>query len=216
MAEQQKPGDTPPNDPPADPPPSTVSQADYDKLLAMHTETKTQLKDLGTKYGASEDAKLQANKEFETLAEKYKGERDAAVEKGDKLTNAFQRTTKITKIQEELTKAGVRPEAMMDIDLLEFTGVEIEMSDKGNMKVNGAESFVERLKASRPHWFSDKVPPNFNGGDPKVLTTGGGEVTLTDLRLLEKEADKPGGDKAKYRAAFSTYQQQRAAKRAAG
>ena len=69
---------------------------------------------------------------------------------------------KITAVRQAALKSGIREEAFNDLNILAMDGVVVETTDQGRYSVLGVDSFIEGLKSSRPHWFTNSQAPNIN------------------------------------------------------
>lgn len=123
----------------------------------------------------SKTAQLQEKENYKQLWENEKGLRVEAESKSDRIQESYFNGLKNSAIETFAVKHGIRDHALADIGLLDKTMVQIETTSTGNANVIGADEFVESLKLSRPHWFSDGKPPLINGANPephkeKVMT----------------------------------------------
>ena len=133
--------------------------------------------------------KLAEVKEKETLEFKKK------LESQEKLTaNYFKRA----EVRAEAIKSGMREAALDDLDLIGYSGVDLETTSTGKLNVLGADKFVERLKATKPFWFEDKKAPMIDGNTP--TTTKGPKMSMSDILKLQKQ-----GKQAEYEAALRNY-----------
>lgn len=155
---------------------------DMQKFKREALEAKTRIEEMQTQ-------KLREQGEWKTLAEREKELRQAAEQKASKLNDALYQSKKFDEVYKEATKAGLRPEAFSDIELVALDGIEVELTSTGRMLVHGAESFVQELKRKRPHWFSNSMPPKVNpGGNSSPPTSSA--VTPEMIFKAEKEGNK--------------------------
>lgn len=89
-------------------------------------------------------------------------------------------------------QAGLRPEAIDDLEALELDLVDVESTSKGRLNVLGVDEQIKKLQKAKPHWFGGKTAPKLNAGNPRV--NGGGDdgdgagITMEAVRALEKKA----------------------------
>ncbi len=115
---------------------------------------------------------------------------NAELEQKDKSrSEAFINSQRKAAVKEGCLKAGIIPEAMSDLDLLDMNAVQVELTDRGTVNVLNADAFVLNLVNTRKHWFKGSKRPNFNGGgggNEPIVTT-----KLTAAYMNELETKKP-------------------------
>lgn len=186
-----------------------MPKQDYEHAIKDLQATKSKYKELEEKVKQFETQReelevksLREKEEWKKLAEIKENEAldlKKKLESKDKLTSTY---FKRAEVRAEAVKAGVRESALDDLDLLGFDGVEIESTSSGKINVLGAGEFVERIKATKPHWFEDKKAPSVTSTTPGV--TKGKSMQLKDILKLQKE-----GKQAEYEAALNNYRKGR-------
>jgi hypothetical protein len=180
---------------------------------------RAQLKDANDKNATYErerkeasDKKLAENNEYKTLAENREKELAAERAKTKALTDGIIHNGKMNAIRQAAAKAGLRAEAMDDLDMVDFEEVQVERTDKGRLNVTGAEKAVEKLKATKPHWFAARKP-NVDTSKPGVETNVSELVTEDHVIEAEDAYRKSGSDsdKKKYHDLANKYRTQPAA-----
>jgi len=180
-----------------------VPQEEFDKVLAEVHKWKSQVKELSVKSAAEREKLLIEQGRWEELA-KEKDARLRELEERDQRTKqAFINEKKYNAVKDQAVKAGIRPEALADLELIGLDKVQVETTSTGRVNVLGVESAIENLKLSRPHWFG--APRTTVAGNTPNITQGG-VVTLADLDKLSKEAAKTG-DYTAYSAATKQFKQ---------
>ena len=184
---------------------------EHERNLKEIMQLKTQTKELEAKLKAREEdadrsrlSKLKEQQKFQELAEEFRQKAEAAEQESKTLKQSVVTDKKFSAIKEAALKAGIRKEALDDLELLDFDGVEIEATTMGNWSVHGADQFIERAKVTRPHWFGKKGT-RINSSDPEVGAAG--KVTFKDVMKAEKVAEETG-DFAPLNALTRRYQQQ--------
>jgi hypothetical protein len=185
-------------------PKKTVSLEDHERALADLHKYKSQLRDIETKSEAQREQLLKDNKEFEKLAMVYKQKLEETDSKFKKAQEAIVLDKKFGALKEAAMKAGIRQEAIQDLESLNMDRVEVETTSTGRVNVLGVEGLIENLKMSRPHWFG-ATKTTVAGGVPNI--TQGGLVSKEELIKLSLEAQKTG-DSSAYLAKFKQYKQQ--------
>jgi hypothetical protein len=161
---------------------------DLGKLKDENRTLKQQLKE-------RDEAKAKEENRWKDLYETTSKERDETSEKLSRTESTFKTTLKVNKIEQLALKAGLREDALDDLELMDFPEVEVEETDSGRYLVSGADKAIERLKKKKPHWFKDDKAPNFNSGGGRKATTDG-LITSDDVALAEKKYG-PGSEKFK-------------------
>lgn len=101
-----------------------------------------------------ERADLEAEKRYQDIAEnERKGREDDAKRFNERLVKA-QTLIVLGALKAEAIKAGIRPEALTDLNLLDIGKLSLSEDDS----VEGTEDFVTELKTSKPHWFVEAKP----------------------------------------------------------
>ena len=157
----------------------------YKRMAQEATERQNEyeqkLKDIETNQQKSQGKykelyEAQSN-ELNDYKGKYEGVLDSVV--GDK---------KLTAVREFALKHNIRSEALEDLDMVDMSSVVVETTDQGRYNVLGADSFVDRLKSSKPHWFKDATAPNLNNN---LGSFDGKDKTYSGSELLSLEKKDP-------------------------
>jgi len=118
-----------------------------------------------------EEEKMKAANQWQELADKYKREKEAVEKQHNDFRGYFVQEKKLETIKREALRAGIREEAIHDLDILDTSMVEIETTSTGKINVLNADQFVEGLKSSRPYWFKNQNAPNINTNMPNANMT---------------------------------------------
>ena len=152
-----------------------------------------------------EEQSLREKEDWKTLAERREQERLEALEQASKIKESFVNEKKFSAIERAALKAGILPQALSDLPMLNFEGVVVDQGEDGRVKVQGAETFIQNLKQIKPHWFGSG-PVKVNSSLPEVASEKA--VTESDLIKLSLEASKTG-DYSKYKAAQQRFMQKK-------
>jgi hypothetical protein len=176
-----------PADPPNDPPPSDEvtklrNQLEAEKKMRIAESKKRQ--ELQDSLKAKDMEKLKENERWKEIAEMKEKEAKEEREKSEKVTKAVQNDKKYSAIKLAAQQAGIRKEALDDLELIDFPEVTIETNDAGNTVVQGVKSAIDALKLKRPHWFG-KGSGNINSSLPETTTSG--KVTVAQVLAAEKK-----------------------------
>lgn len=132
-------------------------------------------------------AKLREKEDWKSLAETEAKRAKELEDKFTRVNHAYTNTQKFSHVHAAAIKAGLRPEAERDLELLALDDVNVEMTTEGRFLVSGHDSFVEGLKKQRPHWFQNTTPPSFNPGGGRPSGVIGGELSFKDVMAIEKK-----------------------------
>lgn len=166
------------------------------EILADLAKWKKEARDAQAKLKEREESEMKAKAQWEELAKRKEEEANQYKADAERVKTSYLNEKKYSAVREAASRLGLRKEAVSDLDLLSLDGVNIETTSTGKINVLGADSFVEKLKQAKPHWFSSSQPPNVNTSSPRVVE-GGGPVTVDMILAAEKEAKK-SGDYSKY------------------
>lgn len=208
MTEQQEVqtnGQTPPPSVTEEPKPEAkdfVSRKDHERALEDMHKFKREREELLAKLKSEEDNKLKEKEQWKTLYEKEKTRADE-LEMGKKqLNDSFVNSQKFSALKTECLKMGILESAMVDLDMVDMSGIKIETTSTGRLNILNAKEFAEDLKRVRPHWFGTPGVTRVNTSTPQVI--GSGEVTYDQVRKLEEQWRKTRSpsDEAAYRKAL--------------
>lgn len=135
---------------------------------------------------------LEEKENFKQLWELEKQRRVEAEEKATSVAQNYFNGLKMSAIEQEALKLGVRTEALEDFSRLDTGMVEVETTDMGNANVLGAKEFVETIKERKPHWFKTGTAPNINNANPAMAK----EKKLSGYELAELQEKDPVAYKA--------------------
>mgnify|MGYP000107719041 CR=1 FL=1 len=147
------------------------------QLEAERNELRNQLK-------AQEEKKLEEQNEYKALAELRAKELVAERDRRNKLEQTIWQNERYKAVQVEALKAGLRPEAEEDLNLLSLDAVVVEGTTEGRLLVNGAKDFVDELKKTRSHWFKAPGLPAVNTGKTG-FSTQSSNYSASDVGRLE-------------------------------
>jgi hypothetical protein len=139
------------------------------------------------------------------LAELKQQEAESYREKYEGLTSTIVEDKKFSAVKTAAIQAGIRKDALDDLEFLSLEDVVIETTSTGRHNILGAEQFIAKLKTTRPHWFSSKTR-GINADVPEV--TGASKVTSQEIIKAENEARK-SGDWAPVKKLYEQYTAQR-------
>lgn len=189
--------------------PEVIDKSAYDAVKADMHKFKELAKQREQALKAIETEKLKGDQKWKELAEIKEREAQEAQEKYNKLNTAVVEDKKMTEIRKEAVKLGIRAQALDDLDVQNWSDVNIEFTSTGRVNVIGAAKAVERLKTIKPYLFDEARAPGVNPGLPHVVPgQGGGPVTVKDIAAAEVEAKKTG-DYTKYREMLVSFQRQK-------
>ncbi len=196
----------PVNDDDGNPPPpekKVIDPAAYDAVTTDMHKYKAEAKRLQGEAEArnqadneAEAARLAKANEFKTLYEREKAAREVAEGKVTNLNASVLHSFKLQDIKSAATAAGIRPEAIGDLENLQADEVEVGQTDGGTITVDGAKEFIEKQKTLRPHWFTDSTPPKFNDTKPGTPPAPGtksiadiGKLKASDPQAYKREIE---------------------------
>lgn len=169
-----------------------VSKSELKKVLDELHRYKKEAKEAQSQIKESKLMSLKEKEEWQKIAELKEQEAQEASEKAERIQNSYVNEKKFSAIKEAAIKAGIRKDAIGDLDLLDFEDVQIETTSTGRMNVLGAESAVKKLKMQKPHWFGKSVG-HLNTDEPSGDgASSAGGITYKKLQELEKQAKATG------------------------
>ena len=201
----------PPTPPTTPTPPESksemVARADHERAISDMLKHKNEAATLRAEIEAQKTMKLKAENQWQALAEAKEKEVETLKTETKRMNDAIIERERTSALKMKAAALGLRPEAVSDLESLDLTALRIETTNTGKINVLGVSEFADRLKSVKPHWFTDKTPPNVNTTSPRILESGGA-ITPQDLIAAEREGRKTK-DLTKYRELHTKYQQQR-------
>lgn len=171
----------------------TVSKKAYEEVKNDMIRYKQEFKNLQDELGEyksqlekANESRLAEKQEFKTLYEQTKQKYEQQVQENQKLYGAFETNEKMQAIRQAAIKAGIRDEALDDLDLMDTSGVIVERTDQGRINIIGANDFVENLKSRKSFWFQSSNPPKVNTGTGEG-DRGNTKLSPSEILKLEKE-----------------------------
>lgn len=158
---------------------------EIEKAALEMNKLKSENEAFKKKYEDLEQSKLQEQNNWKALAEIEKKKREETEVEKKKLEKAFVTTVKRAEVHREAMAAGIREEALRDLDLLNYDTVAIETTSSGHINVLGSKEYIESLKAERKHWFKDASNVNVNNSNP--ATPKDKVYSSDEILKLEKE-----------------------------
>ena len=188
-----------------------VPRTTYEEIKAENARIAKQLKEIQDAAEADKLDKLTKGKQYKELADTYERENKELKEKYTKLTQSVVESKKFDSVKDAAVKMGLRPEVVSDLELVDMDGVIVETTSTGKINIIGADRFAERLKAAKPHWFTEGAP-NLNTKNPKLRIEGSGsDVTGAMVADAQRKAMRSGKseDHAEYKKLASQYFEQK-------
>lgn len=184
-----------------------VPKSELERALADLHKFKSKAEKLETERKTHEEARMREQNQWKELAEKYETEAKEAREESTRVKGSYIEEKKYSAVREKCLAAGIRPEAISDLEMLDLSSVQVETTSTGKTNILGADKFAERLKTLKPHWFTSKTAPNFDSTPTGVID--GEAVTPAAVYKAEMEGRK-SGDMTKYNQMALKLRQQRA------
>ena len=183
---------TPPVEPPVAP---AISAEAYEQIkndmhkfkrMAQESQEKEQqylakLKDVETNQAKSQGKYKELYESTLQEADKYKAQYTETID-------SVLEDKKLSAVREFAMKHNIRKEALDDLDMIDMSGVVVETTDQGRYNVLGADSFVDKLKAVKPHWFTDATPPGVNNSTGNF---DGKDKTYSPNEMLKLSKENP-------------------------
>jgi hypothetical protein len=152
-----------------------VPKEAYENVMSDLQKTKQNFKELQDRLKSFEDEKeslkvkgLKDKEEWQKLAEIREREAQELKQKLEATSKSTANYFKRAEVRQQALKAGIREAALDDIDLLPLDDVAVETTSHGRLNVLGADKFVDRLRATKPHWFESKADPGVVSTTPST------------------------------------------------
>lgn len=200
-----------PDDSSTKPKVETVSKEDHQRALDDMHRFKKEAADARAIIAAKETEDATKSGNYQKLYETEKT-KNADLAKQLKDVIGFNSDThRLNEVKVAASAAGLRKEAVRDLELLDLSELPVELTSRNRYLVEGVGSFVEGLKTNKPHWFQSSDAPKVNTGGGAHPPTGG---KVTPMEVAQAERDWKHGKigKAEYEAKHNAYVAQGKAK----
>ena len=184
------------------PKPKTYSEDDYKRKSDDMHRYKQERNDLRKEMEDLKSKQLEDDENWKVAYEREKERRITVETEHEEFKDGYFTDQKFNEVRTLAIKAGLRSDAEADLGLLDLDSVRIEKTDQGRVIVHAADTFVDNLKKSRPHWFKSKNVPTFNTGGGGVPPDKPTELSAEYMTKLERE------DSKQYRELMPEYQRQ--------
>ena len=197
-------------EPKAEPAPEMVSKSELEKVLSQLHKFKNEANKYKQTLEEQKIATMKEQNQWKELAEAKEREALESKQVAERVQQSYLNEKKYGAVLSKAQSLGLLPTAVADLELLDLEGIQVETTSTGKINPLGADKFVERLKAQRPHWFGSPAAPTVNSSHQRIQDSPS-VVTPAMILAAEKEGKK-SGDLSKYQALFAQYQKQRLTK----
>jgi hypothetical protein len=182
----------------------TVSKEDHQRALDDMHRFKKKAADAEALLAAKETEDATKSGNYQKL---YETEKTKVLDLGKQLKDVIgfnSDTHRLNEVKVAASAAGLRKEAVKDLELLDLSELPVELTSRNRYIVEGVGSFVESLKTTKPHWFQSSDAPRVNTGGGAPPPTPG---KITPLEVAQAERDYKHGKigKAEYEAKHNAY-----------
>jgi len=175
--------------------PEAISAEAYEKTKNdMHAfkrkfmDTQKQLEDFQGKFKELEEKNLEGNNNYKELWEKERTSKADIEGKLKSLTGNILEDKKMSKLKEEALKNGIDEDFLDMLDAFDTSDILVETTSSGQFVVNGADTWVEALKSTKPKMFKQKVDPTINN---KTGNYDGKDKTYSSKEVLALQKTDP-------------------------
>lgn len=161
---------------------------DMHKFKRQFSDLAKEKEQLLAKLNEVEEQKLQSSENYKGLWEKTREEKEQWESKFKTLSNSIIEDKKLSAIKEHALKAGIDSEFVDMLEAFDTSDVIVERTSSGGFIVNGADSWVEGLKSSKPKMFQRKADPTINNSSPDNVTRN---KVYTSAEVLQLQKTNP-------------------------
>ena len=151
-----------------------------------------------------------SKEDFKTLAEQLEKENGELKADRDKLKTSIFHTARVGEVKAAALKAGLREEAVSDLEGLDLEEVQVEIGDDNVIRVKGADDYAAKLKKLKSYMFKAPADPQFNPGNGGGNNGGGTDqkVTREQWQKAFTERNRSPEKKAEYAKINKLYNDQ--------
>jgi hypothetical protein len=187
--------------------PLDVHKKTLDELHSLRSTSK----ELEERLSKFETEKLTNEQNFKGLYERTKADLDKERERNQNLNKWAVNTQRFNEVKSLALTQGLLPNAVNDLARLEDINEEVvvQVTDRGHFVVTGADSYVDRLKAEKPHWFKAAGAPKVNSGGGGAPPKAPKALSPQDVIQAERDYKKGKIAKADYEDVYRKFVQSR-------
>lgn len=187
---------------------TTVSKAEFDKVLNQMHEQKKRAKQLEGEVEKQKLDKLKEQQNWQEIAKLKEEETEGYKQKLTVISQNLVFDKKFTAIREAALKQGILSTALDDLERVDMSSVIVETTAADGQirySIAGADQFVANLKMRKPHWFETKGS-RVNSETPGVISpksVGWDEVKSAEAAYKKNPTRE---NEQKYKSAISEFQ----------
>lgn len=153
-----------------------------------------------------EQERLRKEGNFQALYEQSEARAKDLATQLKKQAAGYVGTLKLSEVKVKAQAAGILETAIPDLQMVDLSAVMAQQAEDGTISFEGADNFIAKLKADKPHWFGTAKPPKINLGNGNGAGGGSnrndGRPSPADLLKLQTE-----GKEEEYQAGMKLYMQ---------
>lgn len=169
---------------------------DMHKFKRQSVELAKERAEFETKLQLAEEEKLKGSQNYKELWEKERESKQTILGDFNSLKQNLISDKKMSAIKAHAAKLGLDDDFVDMLDAFDTSDVLVETTSSGQFIVNGADTWVEALKADKPKMFKQKVDPTINNASGGY---DGREKTYTTAEILHLQKT----DQGKYQEVMS-------------
>jgi hypothetical protein len=131
---------------------------------------------------------MKRNNQWKELYESEKNKREEAEVKVKNISSNVVENLMTREIERAALAAGILPEALEDLGMLDKSMIEVETTSSGRINFHNVTEFVDSIKQKKAYMFRSGKAPNINTNQPGIPTNK--ELTANDLLELSRKDPK--------------------------
>lgn len=135
---------------------------DMHKFKRQFMEQQTKLEKMQAELEKAETEKLKNSENYKELWEKERQAKEDLKGKLSQFSSTVLEDKRRDAIKQELLKNNFDTDFLDIVDAFDTSDVLVETTSNGSFVVNGADTWVEALKSTKPKMFKQKVDPKVN------------------------------------------------------
>ena len=151
-------------------------------------DSQKQIEDFQNKLKELEEKNLEGSNNYKELWEKERSSKVDIEGKLKSLTGNIIEDKKMSRLKEEALKNGIDEDFLDMLDAFDTSDILVETTSSGQFIVNGADTWVESLKNTKPKMFKQKVDPTINN---KTGNFDGRDKTYSSKEVLALQKNDP-------------------------
>lgn len=160
---------------------------DMHKFKRQYSDLAKEKEELMQKLTQLEENQLKNSENYKELWEKEREQKSTWESKFKSFSQQVIEDKKMAAIKENALKAGIDSEFLDVLEAFDTSDVLVETTSSGGFVVNGADTWIDALKSTKPKMFKQRVDPSINNKSNNSNELRDKTYSPSEVLQLQKE-----------------------------